>query len=364
MENGYKYLGILQHQENMQREVKSKVKREYEKRVRQFLKSKLNGANKIQALNAYAIPVVSYTGGIIDWTANEINELDRKTRKLLTIHKALHPKADVDRLYVSRKMGGRGLKKIKHVIEAEVIGLVDYIWNNNKDDPLIEAVKMSGLFQPPETDKETWKKTTKQELAHTWRQKPLHGQYVRQADEISTKQSTYKWLKEAGLKAETEALITAAQDQALNTKAHKTKIMNISNDSKCRLCKSMDETTEHILSGCQVLAGTEYTKRHNEVAKHIHRNLCENYGIQTPERAWMHQPEAVTETEEVKILWDFEIRTDRVIPARRPDIVVLNKSNRTVTIIDVAVPSDRNIKTKEREKIEKYQDLRLEIQRL
>ena len=204
-------------------------------------------------------------------------------------------------------MGGRGLKKIKHVIEGEVIGLVDYIWNNNKDDPLIELVKMSGLLQPPETDKETWKKTTKQELAHTWSQKPLHGQYVRQADEISTKQSTYKWLKEAGLKAETEALITAAQDQALNTKSHKTKILKISNDSKCRLCKSMDETAEHILSGCQVLAGTEYAKRHNEVAKHIHRNLCENYGIKTPERAWMHQPEAVTETEEVKILWDFEI---------------------------------------------------------
>ena len=75
-----------------------------------------------------------------------------------------------------------------------------------------------------------------------------------------------------------------------------------------------------------------------------------------------NQPDTVTETE-VKILWDFEIRTDRVIPARRPDIVVLNKTNRTATIIDIAVPSDRNIKTKEREKIEKYQDLRLEIQR-
>ena len=154
-----------------------------------------------------------------------------------------------------------------------------------------------------------------------------------------TKQSPYKWLKEAGLKVETEALITAAQDQALNTKSNK-KIVKISNDSKCRLCKSMDETTEHILSGCQVLAGRENTKKHNEVAKYILRNLCADYGIKNPERAWMHQPEAVTETEEVKILWDFEIRTDRVIPARRPDIVVVNKSNRTATSIDVVVPSD------------------------
>ena len=65
-------------------------------------------------------------------------------------------------------------------------------------------------------------------------------------------------------------------------------------------CKSMDETTEHILSGCKVLAGTEYTQT-TQGAKHIHRNLCENYGIKTSERVWMHQPEAVTETE-VKIL--------------------------------------------------------------
>ena len=86
----------------MQREVKSKVKREYEKRVRQVLKSKLNGANKIQALNAYAIPVVSYTGDIIDWTTNDINELGKTTRKLLTVDKALHPKADIGPMYLEK----------------------------------------------------------------------------------------------------------------------------------------------------------------------------------------------------------------------------------------------------------------------
>ena len=42
------------------------------------------------------------------------------------------------------------------------------------------------------------------------------------------------------------------------------------------------------------------------------------------------KPEAAIETEEVKILWDFEIRTHHRIPARRPDIVVLDKGIRTV----------------------------------
>lgn len=48
---------ILQYQENMETEVKCKVKREYEKPVTLVLKSKLNGTNKIQALNAYSVPV-------------------------------------------------------------------------------------------------------------------------------------------------------------------------------------------------------------------------------------------------------------------------------------------------------------------
>ena len=78
----------------------------------------------------------------------------------------------------------------------------------------------------------------------------------------------------------------------------------------------------------------------------------------------LHNPEAVTENEKVKILWDFEVRTDRRIHHRRPDIVIVDKENKQVTIIDVAIPSDNNIKEKEIEKITKYQDLKLEVQKL
>ena len=78
--------------------------------------------------------------------------------------------------------------------------------------------------------------------------------------------------------------------------------------------------------------------------KLIHRNLYENYEVKAPEITWKHQKEAVTEREEVKILWDFEIRTDRVIPARRPDIADLHKSRSTAVIIVVDVSNYRNIK--------------------
>ena len=59
---------------------------------------------------------------------------------------------------------------------------------------------------------------------------------------------------------------------------------------------------------------------------------------------------------EMEILWDFSIRTDHVIEARRPDLLVVDKK-RSCKIIDFAVPGDSRIQKKEKDKIEKYQEL-------
>ena len=58
------------------------------------------------------------------------------------------------------------------------------------------------------------------------------------------------------------------------------------------------------------------------------------------------------------------MQCDNVIEARRPDIIVINKKERKGIIIDIAVPADARVGEKEREKVEKYQDLKREIRRL
>ena len=60
-------------------------------------------------------------------------------------------------------------------------------------------------------------------------------------------------------------------------------------------------------------------------------------------------------------MWDFSIQTDYVIEARRPDLVVVDKKERSCKIIDFAVPGDSRIEEKEKEKIEKYQDLKRKL---
>ena len=70
------------------------------------------------------------------------------------------------------------------------------------------------------------------------------------------------------------------------------------------------------------------------------------------------------ENENFKILWDFSIQTDKEIRANRPDIIFVDKRERTVMFIDVTIPNDHNIIEKKLEKIEKYTDLGIEIKEL
>ena len=72
----------------------------------------------------------------------------------------------------------------------------------------------------------------------------------------------------------------------------------------------------------------------------------------------------VPENDEYKILWDFNIPTDKVIEHRQPDTVCINKQKRGFQIIHFAIPGGQNIAIKEQKKIEKYQDLRIELQKL
>ena len=66
----------------------------------------------------------------------------------------------------------------------------------------------------------------------------------------------------------------------------------------------------------------------------------------------------------VTILWGFPIHTDRTIQANRPDIVVKDKKKSTCFFIDMSVPSDRNISAKVFEKLSKYKDLEIEVQKM
>jgi hypothetical protein len=92
-----------------------------------ILKSELYARNKITAIGALAVLVLRYSFGIINWRSEEIKQIDRKTRKTLTMYKVHHPKADIDRLYIKREGGGRGLVQVEAAYKAEIINIAQYL---------------------------------------------------------------------------------------------------------------------------------------------------------------------------------------------------------------------------------------------
>ena len=78
----------------------------------------------------------------------------------------------------------------------------------------------------------------------------------------------------------------------------------------------------------------------------------------------MHNPAPVLENDSHKLLWDFNIKMDHLIPARRPDLIKINKRKRICKIVDFAVPADHRINLKEGEKKDKYSDLTRELKKL
>ena len=82
------------------------------------------------------------------------------------------------------------------------------------------------------------------------------------------------------------------------------------------------------------------------------------------EKWYDHHPEKVTENKKGKILWNMKLQTDKILEHSRPDIVVFEKKNRTCNIVDVACPFDTRVTEKEREEVDKYQELKYKVQKI
>ena len=283
--------------------MKMKLTKEYFQRVRKLLQSKIDGRNVICGTNTWAVSVLRYSASFVNWTRDELRVLDRN------------------------------------------------------------AHSSEGKPPQPPGNKQRVQEEKIEERMHEVKEKQLHGQFLRDMEGEASEKS-WEWLEKCHLKKSNEGLIMAAQSQPLRTNAIKTKIDKTKIDLSCRLRKKNDETVNHLLSECLKLGQTEYKRRHDNVAKGNHWDLCKHYGVECGDKWYEHVPEPVVESSDVKILWDFTIQTDKKLPHNKPDIVVVKKTSRTCHIIDVACPGDCRIRLKEEEKVNKYRDLAFEVKTL
>ena len=134
---------------------------------------------------------------------------------MLTIYRALHPQADVDRLYYKRADGGRGLSSVEDCVEIEVSSLYSYV--ERSKEPFLKAVKenLLGSGMP--------KEAIRVKRMESYKGKVLHGRYEKLTAGIRSSDS-WEWRRKGTLKKETEGMLMAAQDQALRTNVIKSRI--------------------------------------------------------------------------------------------------------------------------------------------
>jgi len=83
--------------------------------------------NLFTALNACAVSLMRYSCSTVKWTQEELYRLDADSRKLLTMHGAFSANSGVDRLYIPRRNGGRGLISVWFTVEHEKSNLSYYV---------------------------------------------------------------------------------------------------------------------------------------------------------------------------------------------------------------------------------------------
>ena len=165
--------------------MKGKITSEYVRRVKKLCRSKLNGGNLISGINTWAVSVLRYSAGIVDWTVEELVSMDRRTRKILAKNGCVHTRSNVARLYLPRKEGGRGLISIEECVVKESKSLHGYLGETT--EWMLQAALNEVLDE--EENLQDYKKRKQEEKIRDWKEKALHGEFVRQTADVAGEDS-------------------------------------------------------------------------------------------------------------------------------------------------------------------------------
>ena len=173
-----------------------------------------------------------------------------------------------------------------------------------------------------------FKRSKNKKRLDDWEEKILHGQYLRQTKEVR-KLSVLDLASECKYKKGYRRPYSDTSESECKNKLVKAKIDKSQEYSFCTVCRRVDESIDHIISSCNKLAQKEHKRRHDNLGKLVHWKLAGKCNFEARDKWYEHEPENVLENEDYKILWDFSIQTDHVIAARRPDLVVVEKKDRS-----------------------------------
>ena len=148
-------------------------------------------------------------------------------------------------------------------------------------------------------------------------------------------------------------------EQMVETRSWKA-ARGLTQDKRCRVCYERDETIEHLVAGCKVLANNEYLSRHNRALMIMAVAWAKEYELVSKGTIWYSErweQGTVMENDKGKLVWDFEFHLRKTTTAKRPDLILKDKEKKKIWICDMACPQQRNIQAKRLDKLTKYRQL-------
>ena len=187
-------------------------------------------------------------------------------------------------IHLPRQMGGRGIPDIRLRHHKQLNNLRKYFYKKAESSELHLVITQNDRKATPLklTDRNfnpINEVNSPEQQIQQGRSKPLHGKYLaRIEDNTIYKAASTAFLRHGNIFAETEGFIVALQDQVIPTKVYRRKIIgeNIEN-LKCCMCNVAEESLDHVMSECTVLAPKAYLDRHDRVGKIIHQKIRERY---------------------------------------------------------------------------------------
>ncbi|XP_029655289.1 uncharacterized protein LOC115228998 [Octopus sinensis] len=369
---GYKYLGITESPKSLiLPETKIQIIEGVRKRAAMLCKTHLNARNLFHALNEYAISLLNYYVGIVEFEPQEYDDMDCMIRRVLRENHVYVLAANKERLYLPRAQFGRGLCGVAHLSERILLKMHDHLVSGASVSDRMYAILQTekarashlgtikayllakyGFESERVVDVKGLIKVQKESLIKKINLKVLHKTLFQALDNphVDVKSST-TWLRYGNNSPRSEELFTYLQDRNFFWNRFKV----------CPHCKLRCLSVDHIATKCGRMLYHDYTWRHNEVVRSLHLMLCNKYGIRRSRKLRTHKVQSVVENARVCIKVNTSIHTSILVQHNKPDIVVQDKVSGEIPIIEVGITCLDRLTTVEVEKKRKYDLLANEL---
>lgn len=341
--NGYKYLGLIEDNENRFKRIN--LDAIFEKicaRIKIIADTQLNSKNMFTAINEFALSLLNYYVGTINMPETLLIEWDTKIRRILSEKGAHYKTACKERLYLKRKYLGRGLNSLEFNHEKLLLSMLlkiegksltcarNKLIKNVYENFSITAKELGEILRNKYNIAENTKLTSKNltagfqnKLINEIKKKEVHSKLFKEFENLSNINETSMWLTRGRLIPKTEANFCNLQDR--NIFYQKTKYPH---------CNKSIASADHLASRCEKMLHYDYKKRHDNIQKVVVVSILNKHDQAGIKHYKYHKTKTIYDLHDMKILVDIPIKTDILISENRPDIVFIKKKEKLAYFVE------------------------------